>query len=103
MRRDQTFEDGIGRGHVLRPIHASPKSSKAYFVLWSLKPGPHVSLEVECFVKGGLVRFEGMAKFRVEKSLSQITGALEALVEPVEVHQDLDTVRKYGERLLHMS
>jgi hypothetical protein len=44
-----------------------------------------------------------MAKFRVEKSLSQITGALEALVEPVEVHQDLNTVREYGERLLHMS
>jgi hypothetical protein len=44
-----------------------------------------------------------MAKFRVEKRLGQITGALEALVKPVEVYQDLNTVREYAERLLHMS
>ena len=36
-----------------------------------------------CLVKSGLVRFGGMPKLRVKKSLSKITGTLEALVEAV--------------------
>jgi hypothetical protein len=44
-----------------------------------------------------------MSKFRVEKSHSQIAGALKALVESVEAHQDLNSVREYDEQLLHVS
>jgi hypothetical protein len=43
-----------------------------------------------------------MSKFGVEKSLSQIAGALEALVEPVEEHRDSNTVREYDEQFLHL-
>ena len=40
-----------------------------------------------------------MSKFRVEKSLGQITGALKTLVEAVEAHQDL----KFFENLVSKS
>jgi hypothetical protein len=33
-----------------------------------------------------------MSEFRVKKSLSQITGALEALVQATETHQNLNNV-----------
>jgi hypothetical protein len=33
-----------------------------------------------------------MSEFRVKKSLSQIAGALEALVQATEAHQNLDNV-----------
>jgi hypothetical protein len=39
-----------------------------------------------CLVKGGLVRFVSMPKFRVKKGLGKVAGALEALVEPVEAY-----------------
>jgi len=35
-----------------------------------------------------------MAKLRVKKSLSQITGAFEALVQATETHQNLDNVEE---------
>ena len=102
IQRNRTFEDGVGRGDVLRPTHGSPKSSKSHPVLWSLKPGPHLSIEIVCFAKSSLVRFVSMSEFWVEKSLSQITGALEAHVEPVEEHQDPNTIKEYDEQILHM-
>ena len=84
--RDQTFQDGIGRGCVLQTIHASSESKNIQFVFWTLEPAPLIFIEIVCFVKGGLVRFIGMPKFRVEESLSKITAALEAYVEAVEAH-----------------
>ena len=43
-----------------------------------------------------------MPKFRVEKSLSKITRALEALIEAVESRQDLNIIRKPDEGFIHM-
>jgi hypothetical protein len=81
--RDRTFQDGIGRGCILEAIHGSPKSNEMQSVFWTLHPAPHIFLDIVCLVKSGLVRFIGTPKFRVKKSLSKITGALEAYVEAV--------------------
>ena len=51
----RTFENGPNRGHILQAIHSSPESGKTQFVFWSLEPGPHVFLDIECFIKGSLV------------------------------------------------
>jgi hypothetical protein len=55
-------------------------------VLWTLHPAPNIFIDIICFVKGGLVRFIGMPKLRVKKSLSKITRALEAYAETVKAH-----------------
>jgi hypothetical protein len=44
-----------------------------------------------------------MPEFRVKKSLSKITKALEALIEAVEAHHDLNVVREPNEGCIHMS
>jgi hypothetical protein len=44
-----------------------------------------------------------MLKFRVKKSLSKITRALEALIEAVEAHHVLNVVREPNEGCIHMS
>ena len=88
-QRDRTFQDGIGRGCVLQTIHGSPESNEIQSVFWTLEPAPQIFTDVVCFVKGGLVRFIGMPKLRVQKSLSKITRALESHVEAVEAHLDL--------------
>jgi hypothetical protein len=44
-------------------------------------------------VKSGLVRFVGMSKLRVQKNLSKVTGALEAYVTAIDMHQDQNAVR----------
>jgi hypothetical protein len=50
-------------------------------VLWSFKKGPLVAVETERFVKSGLIRFIGMSKVGVQKSLRQISRRFEALIE----------------------
>jgi hypothetical protein len=85
-KRDRTLQDGIGGGCVLQAIHDSPESNEMQSVFWTLEPAPHIFIDIVCFVKGGLIRFTGMSKFRVKKSLSKITGALEPYVETVEEH-----------------
>ena len=87
--------------HVVHAAHASPESGKTQSVLWSFVPGPQFFLDIVCFVKSGLVRFVGMSELRVEKSLSQITGAFETLVEAIEAHQRL-MLREHDEQLIHM-
>jgi hypothetical protein len=85
-QRDRTFQDGIGRECVLRAIHCSPKLNEIRSVFWTLQPAPLIFIDIVCFVKGSFVRFIGMPKLSIEKSLSKITGALEAYVETVEAH-----------------
>jgi hypothetical protein len=87
-QQDRTCEDGVRGCHVHHAAYASPESGTTQFVVWSFEPGPHIFLGIVYFVKSGLVRFVGMSKLRVEKCLSQITGALETLVEAIETHQD---------------
>ena len=87
-QNDRTFEDGIGGGHVLHTVHGSSESSKSQSVVWTFKPAPHILLGIICFVKSILVGFAGMSEFRVKDSLSQITRALEALVQAIRIHQD---------------
>ena len=99
---DQTFEDGLGGVCVLQALHGCPESSETQSVVWTLEPAPHIFIDIVCFVKGGLVRFVGMPKFRVKKSLSKITRTLEALIEAVEAHQDLNSDRVSGEQLVRM-
>jgi hypothetical protein len=83
---DRTFQDGIGRGCVLHATHGGSKSSEPQPVVWTLEPVPHIFLNIVCLVEGGLGRFVGMPEFGVKKSLSKITGSLEALVEAIEAH-----------------
>jgi len=78
-----TFEDGIGGGRVLHTVHGSSESSKSQSVVWTFKPAPHVVLGIMCFVKSSLVGLAGMSEFSVKNSLSQITRALEALVQAI--------------------
>jgi hypothetical protein len=85
-QRHRTFKNGIGRGHVLYAVHACPESSETQSVVWMLEPGPHIFLDIMCFVKGGLVQFVSMPSFGVKKGVCKVTGALEALIEPVEAH-----------------
>lgn len=96
----QTFHDGISGGCVLQAFHGD-KSSETQFVVWKLEPAPHVFLYIVRFVKGSIVRFLGMPKFGVKKSLGQglgkITGALETLIKVVEAHHDLTVVREPDE------
>ena len=92
-QRDPTFQDGIGRGCILRPIHGSPESNEIQSVFWTLKPAPRDFLDIVCFVERGLVRFVGMRKLRVKKSLSKITGGLKSYVDAVKAHLDLKSVR----------
>jgi hypothetical protein len=61
---------------------AGPESGKTKSVVRSLKPGPQIFLDTESFVKGRFVRFVGMSKLGVKKSLSQITGALKPSLRP---------------------
>ena len=85
-KRNRTFKDGIGRGSIRQAIHGSSESNKMQFIFWPLNPAPGIFLDIVCFVKGGLGWFIGMRKLRVKKSLSKITGGLEAHVEAVEAH-----------------
>jgi len=82
---DRTFEDGIN-GHVLHTVHSSSESSKSQPVVWTFKPAPHVVVSIMCFAESSLVGFAGMSEFRVKNSLSQITRALEALVQAIRIH-----------------
>jgi hypothetical protein len=43
-----------------------------------------------------------MSKFRVKKGLGKVTGALEALVEPVEAYQNTNTVREPDEYVIQV-
>ena len=63
-----------------------PESNKIQSVVWTLEPAPQIFIDVVCFVKSGFVRFIGMPKLRVQKSLSKITRALKSYVEAVEAH-----------------
>jgi len=85
-QRHRTFKNGIGRRCVLHAIHACPNLSETQSVFWTLEPCPHILLGIVCFVKGGLVRFVSVPKFRVKKSLGKVTAALEALVKPVKTY-----------------
>jgi hypothetical protein len=58
-----------------------------------LKPAPDDFFGIVSSVKSGLVRLAGMSKFRVKKNLNKLTGALEAFVAAIEMHQDQNTVR----------
>ena len=100
---DQTFEDGLGGVCVLQALHGCPESSETQSVVWTLEPAPHIFIDIVCFVKGGLVRFVGMPKFRVKKSLSKITRTLEALIEAVKAHQDLKSIRESCKQLYFSS
>ena len=73
-------------GCILHAIHACAQSSETQSVLRTLEPGPHIFLDTVCFIEGGLVRFVSMPKFRVKKDLGEVTGALKALVKPVETY-----------------
>ena len=85
-------------GYVHQTRHCLPESGKRQSVVWMVElVGLQVSLKVECFAEGGLVRFVGMSKFRVEKSLGKITGTLEAEIESKETHQDRRSVREFGD------
>ena len=61
IQRDRTFENCLGWDHILSASHAG-------------------------FESGRLIRFVGVSKLRVEKSLGQITGAFGALVEAIKAH-----------------
>ena len=65
-QRDRTFQDDIGRECILRAIHGGPESNEMQSVFWKLEPAPYIFLDIVGFVKGGLVRFAGMPKFRVQ-------------------------------------
>jgi len=101
-QRHKTFKNGIGRGCVLYASHACPELSETQAVVWTLEPGPHIFLDIMCFVKGALVRFVSMPKFRVKKGLGKVTGALEALVEAVEAYKNINTVREPDEYVIQM-
>ena len=58
-----------------------------------LVPAPHNLFGIVSSVEGGLVRLVGMSKIRVKKNLRKVTGALEALVAAVEMHQDQNVIR----------
>ena len=45
------------------------------------------------FAKTSLVRLIRMSEFRIKKGLCQIAGTLEALVQSIQTHQDLNIVR----------
>jgi hypothetical protein len=88
-QRHRTFKNGTGRGYVLQGVHACPDLSdlsETRSVVWTLEPGPHIFLDIVCFVKSGLVQFVSMSEFRVKKSVCKVTAALETLVEPVEAY-----------------
>jgi hypothetical protein len=95
-QRDQTFQDGIGRGYVLQAIHGNPESKNMKSVFRTLQPAPLIFIDIVCFAESGLVRFIGMRKLGVKKCLSKITGGLEAQVQAVEDHQDLKFIRESG-------
>ena len=78
----------MGR-HVRQAVHACPESAKTQFVVWSLKPGPYIFLDIVCFVKWTFIWFIGMAKLGVKEGLGEITGTFKAFVETIEAHQDL--------------
>ncbi len=58
------------------------------FVVWVLEPAPHNFFGIVSPVKSGLVRLVGISKLRVKKNFSEMTGALEAFVAAIEIHQD---------------
>jgi hypothetical protein len=62
-------------------------------VVWMLEPVPHNVFGIVSSVESGLVRLVGMSKLRVKKSLSKVTGALEAFVATIGMHQDQNAVR----------
>jgi hypothetical protein len=92
-QRDQTFQDGICRRCFFDAIHGRPESNEMRSVVWMLKPVPHNFFGTVSSVKSGLVRLVGMSKLRVKKNLSKVTGALEAFVGAIEMHQDQNAVR----------
>jgi hypothetical protein len=53
-------------------------------LVWTLEPTPQIFLCIVSFIKSSLVRFVGMSEVRVKKGLGQITGTLEALVQPIK-------------------
>jgi hypothetical protein len=92
-QRDQTFQDGICRTCVLHAIHGRPESNVMRSVVWVLEPIPQNFFGIVSSVESGLVRLVGMSKLRVKKSLSKVTGALEAFVATIDMHQDQNAVR----------
>ena len=92
-QHDQTFQDGICIRCVLQAIHGRPESNEMRSVVWMFEPVPDNFFGIVSSVKSGLVRLVGMSKLRVKKSLSKVTGALEAYVTAIDMHQDQGAVR----------
>ena len=92
-QRDQTFQDGIFRNHILQTIHGRPESNEVRFVVWMLKPAPHNIFGIVSSVKGGPVRLVGMSKIGVKKKLRKVTGTLEGFVTAIGMHQNQKVVR----------
>ena len=93
MQRDQTFKDTICIRCVLHATHSCSESNEMRSVVWLLEPAPDTFLGIVSSAKSSLVRLVGMSKLRVKKNLRKVTGALEALVTAIEMHQDQNAMR----------
>ena len=90
-QHDRTFENGLRWGHVLNAIHGGPESVARRSLLSGASNQFHISsFDIVSFVEGRFVRFvRACPSSGSKKSLSQITGAFEALIEAMQAHQDL--------------